>query len=312
MTWILLALFSPLLYAMSNHLDKYIIEKYLKGEDDEGSAGSLVLFTALFGILVLPVAYFFDSGIFSLSTKDISLLVLTGALFLGATWLYLHALIAEEASNVVPFWQTSPIFGFIFAYLIIGETLTSLQGAAALFIILGGALLSLEWDDDGKIRIKWKLVITMLASSLLFGLNDVLVKEVAIEAGYAVSIFWTYAGYAALGMLVYLASKKYRDEFHELFKYEGPTVMGLNISGELLAIAGDSAIRFATLLAPVALVAAVSDGFQPLLVLILGVVLTSLIPGITFETINKRELSKKLGAIALMGVGAVFLYFVGV
>lgn len=312
MHWLFYALLSPVFYALTNHLDKFIIEKYLKGDEGDDSAGSLVLFTSLFGILVLPVAYLFDSAIFSLGSYNIALLIFTGILYLGALWLYLHALIDEEASNVVPFWQTSPIFGFVFAYIILGETLSILEGFAALFIILGGALLSLEWDDRGKISIKWKLAGTMLLSSLFFGLNDVLFKNVAFDASFAVSIFWTYVGFGLMGLFIYCINSRYRHEFHDLFKHEGPTVMGLNISGELLAIAGDTMIRFATLLAPVALVAAVSDGSQPLMVLTLGIVLTWLIPGIIFETINKKEMTKKLGAIALMAVGAAFLYFAGI
>jgi hypothetical protein len=46
MQWFLLALIAPALYAVSNHIDKYLVEKYLSRDKfKQEDVGSLILFS---------------------------------------------------------------------------------------------------------------------------------------------------------------------------------------------------------------------------------------------------------------------------
>jgi len=47
MSWFLFALIGPALWALVNHIDKYIISKYFTGR----GVGSLVLFTSASGLI---------------------------------------------------------------------------------------------------------------------------------------------------------------------------------------------------------------------------------------------------------------------
>jgi drug/metabolite transporter (DMT)-like permease len=51
MTWLLFAFSGPVLWAISTHLDKYLVERYFK----HSSVAVLLIFTALAGLLLLPV-----------------------------------------------------------------------------------------------------------------------------------------------------------------------------------------------------------------------------------------------------------------
>ena len=71
-------------------------------------------------------------------------MMLSGILYLSAMLLYLQALQSEEASVVAPFFQAGPLFGYVLAYLVLGETLTPRQMAGGALIIVGALFVSLR------------------------------------------------------------------------------------------------------------------------------------------------------------------------
>jgi drug/metabolite transporter (DMT)-like permease len=50
MAWLFFAFSGPVLWAVSTHFDKYLVERYFKHSD----VAVLLLFTALSGLLTLP------------------------------------------------------------------------------------------------------------------------------------------------------------------------------------------------------------------------------------------------------------------
>ena len=83
---------------------------------------------------------------------------------LASLW-YLYALDLDEASFVTPFYQTVPIFAYVLAYFILGETITLAQGLGSLAIMLGALGLSVEFARRGM-RFRRNVVALMLAASL--------------------------------------------------------------------------------------------------------------------------------------------------
>ena len=66
MTWFLIALIGPFLYALSNHIDKILLSKYFK----EGGAGTLILFSSLLAGTALPFIYLADRTVISIDVKS--------------------------------------------------------------------------------------------------------------------------------------------------------------------------------------------------------------------------------------------------
>src|SRR3990167_8405434 len=116
--WFFIALIPPLVHASVNHIDKHLISKYLKG----GEVGSLVLFSALFAVVALPIIVWMDPAVVSISQNDAVLLMINGGLLVGAYICYFYALNKDEASIVVPLFQLVPLFGFGLGYFFLGET----------------------------------------------------------------------------------------------------------------------------------------------------------------------------------------------
>lgn len=301
MNWFLIALFGPALWSITNHIDKYLLSKYVKS----AHSGALVLFSAVFGVVALPFILIIEPNVFQLGLLNIMLLILSGILYIVALIPYLYALKNEEVSIVMPILQIIPIFGFILSYFILGETLTTRQILASLLIISGAITISL--DLSHKIpRLKKRILFLMILSSAIFALIDLLIKFVSINEGIWTGLFWHFSGYVIFSIPVFILIKSYRNQFLELIRNNSIPVLGLNSLNEILNFFARGLYGFATLLAPLALVQVV-NGFQPFFVFIYGVILTLFFPHLGKESLAKRSLVQKILAIIIIFIGTYFL-----
>lgn len=114
MKWYILAFLSPLLWAISNHIDKYILSRYLKN----ANTGVLAIFAGLVGFLFsVAILIFSPENILGINAINGIIIVFNGALLIVAFIPYYFALNKEDASSVVPLYQTIPIFSFILGFL---------------------------------------------------------------------------------------------------------------------------------------------------------------------------------------------------
>jgi uncharacterized membrane protein len=302
--WFLIALIAPLLWSIVNHIDKYMLSKYLK---DRG-VGALLIFSALASVITLPfILYFYHVEIFSVSTQDLWLLILVGFLSVGAFFFYLKGMDEEEASIVIPLFQLVPVFGYFLSYAILGESLNTSQILSSLLIIFGIIVLAIEIDIDNKVTLRGRVLGLVTISSFFFALHDTLFKKVAITESFWPSVFWQYVSLTVFGVLILIFVKSYRNDFLSMLKNSGTRVLSLNVLSEVLYIIGNMANNFATLLAPVALVLVVSS-YQPLFVFIGGIILTIFLPHIAMEKISTKHLFHKIVSILIIFIGSYLLY----
>lgn len=306
MLWFLIGLINPICHAATNHIDKHLVDKHLKGT----KVGSLVLFSSLFAIMVLPFIYIFNPDVIHLSFKDGFLLTLNGALVVFAYICYLHALAKDEASFITPLFQTIPIFGFVLGYFLLGETLSPIQIVGSIVIIIGGGALSFEITnelDRNKAQFKKNIIYLMLAASALFAINGVIFKFVTIdESNFWRSIFWDFLGMILTGIVIFAVAEQYRRQFLTVLKQNKVSIIALNMLNETLALLGEGALAFAVLLAPVALVQVVS-GVQPVLVFLLGIVITKFFPKFGEESMTRHKLIQKIIGISVILLGTVLI-----
>lgn len=301
MNWFLIALIGPVLYAIANHTDKYLISKYLKN----GEVGALLIFSSIFSIVVLPFIGFIYPNVFAVSIYTGLILVINGILIIFATLLYFYAMHKDEASIVVAFYQTIPIFGLILGYFLLGEETTLIKIVASMIIILGASILSFDISLE-KIRFKKEVVFLMLGASLFYAINAVVFKLVAIDEGFWPSIFWGLVGKTIIGIFFLLFITSYRQQFFSLIQENKFSVTGINFFNETIAIVAEGVSQYASLLAPVFLVLLVNSA-QPFFVLVIGIILTIFSPAIGKEAIGKKELMQKILGIGIMVVGTYII-----
>lgn len=300
MSWLLVAFVAPVLWAVSTHIDKYLVERYFKERD----VAVLLVFTALIGLVLLPFIALYAPGVTSLPLASIVVIAATGLLYMVAMYFYLRALQSNEASIVAPFYQAAPLFAYGLAYVVLGEVLTRSQLAGALLIVGGTVFASLN-VSGAKSRINVRLVLLMLACAFSLAVSSIVFKLFAVREEFWPTTFWTYAGEAVFGAGV-LAIPSERALFASLFRTNPAAVIGINGLNEIINLAGSLIARYALLLAPVGLISAVSST-TTIFVFLIGIGLTLFAPRISRESLSRADLIQKAVAVVLVGGGVALL-----
>jgi uncharacterized membrane protein len=300
MAWLFFALSGPVLWAISTHLDKFLVEKYFK----TSSPAVLLVFTALAGLLLLPFIWLGDPRVLELDFKSISLMALSGVLYMGAMLFYLLALQLDEASVVVPFFQISPLFSYGLGYLILGEVLSATQVAGCLLIIGGTILVSRQAGPGGR-RFKTRLMGLMLACGFALACSVLIFKLFALRNEFWTTTFWMYVGEAAFGAAL-MAFGPYRRQFIATLRSNTAALMAITGVNELINIGGGLGTRFALLLAPLSIVQAVGST-TTLFVFAIGALLSLLFPTMARESLSGSDLTQKGIAAIVVSVGVMLV-----
>ncbi len=300
MSWLAFALCGPILWAISVHLDKYLVERYFKDAD----VIVLLIFTALMGLVLMPIIAWFEPGVFRRDITSMVLMMLSGLFYMTGITFYLRALQNHEASMVAPFFQSSPMFGYVLAYLVLGETLTPLQllGGA---LIIGGVLSVSIGSGPKRERFRWQLAALMLCAGFVLSLSTLIFKAFALKDEFWETAFWMFAGEALFGF-GFLCIGRYRRQFIGLCKTNGGALIALNASNELINLGGGLTNRYALIFAPLAIVQAVGST-TTLFVFVIGVLLTLLFPAISRENLSAREFAQKGVAAILVAIGVTLV-----
>jgi drug/metabolite transporter (DMT)-like permease len=301
-SWFLLALVGPLLYSLTNHIDRILLEKYFK----EGGVGTLILFSSLLSILAVPLFYWGDPTVLDVDKKNV--LILAGLAILDITllWFYLLAIKDDEASVVIVFYQLVPVLGLLFGYFILGEEIRRMQGIAMTIIILGTTIVSFEIDSENNFKPRWKTVIYMSIACLCWALELVIFKAVALEENVVRSLFWKHVALVLVGVVIFIFVPLYRKSFLTAVRTNSKVIMSLNVANEALYMLGTMAVAFAAMLAPVGLVL-LTETYQAIFVFVIGIFLTKYFPNISVENIEAKHLWQKFFAICVTGVGTYIL-----
>ncbi|HUO02882.1 MAG TPA: DMT family transporter, partial [Rhizomicrobium sp.] len=226
--WLLLAFCGPVCWAVSTHIDKYLVDRYFRDSD----TAVLMLFTAFLGVVLLPLIWWIEPAIFKPSRTAIGVMTVSGILYMGAILFYLRAIQSEEASVVAPLFQASTLFTFLLGYLFLHESL-GIHQLLGVALIVGGAL-SLSLRGSGKARkFKGSLIALMLGATFVMALVTVAFKYFAIRDDFWTTTFWTFVGEGLFGALL-LMIPAYRRQFANLFRQNPGAVIGVNAANELI------------------------------------------------------------------------------
>jgi uncharacterized membrane protein len=282
------------------HLDKYLVERFFR----ESNVAVLLLFTAFVGLVLLPFIWFYKPSVLQLGLGSITLIMLSGIFYMTALLLYLRALQSEEASVVAPFFQAGPLFGYVLAYLVLGETLSGRQIAGGVLIIVGALIVSLRFGHLTG-TFKARLAMLMLACGFIMALSGLIFKVFALKVEFWTTIFWMFVGEAVFGAAL-LAVTTYRREFLALLRANTAALLSINASNELINLGGSLGNRFALTLAPLSLVQAIGSTTS-LFVFAFGIILSVVYPRFGREDLSGRNLAQKGVAAALVAAGVALV-----
>ncbi len=301
MYWLLITLITPILFTVTNYIDKYLIEKYCK----EQEVGALMIFSALVGILVAPFIFIFNTNVVHVSLLNAVLISVSGIVWAFAVLPYLYALKEDDVSIATPIFQTVPIFALILGLIFLGEKISLIQYIGMGIVISGGIFLSINLSSE-RLQFKKKVFWLMILSSFFCALNAFIFKFIAIQESFWTTAFWESVGLGVTSGLFILINS-YRKQFFEIFKENAIFIFSINVINEILGIVAKLIANFATLLAPLALVYTVQDGSYPVFILIFGIILSFLFPKYIKEDLTKRNLFQRGLSIIVIIFGIYLL-----
>jgi uncharacterized membrane protein len=298
--WLFFAFCGPVLWAISVHLDKYLVERFFK----EANVALMVLFTALVVVLALPIIWYFVPDVLNPSAGSIALIILAGILYMTGMLFYLRALQNDEASVVAPFFQTGPLFGYVLAYLVLGETLSPRQLLGGALIIFGALFVSIRVGQSMK-TFKTRLAALMVACGFIMALSSLIFKVFALKVEFWTTTFWMFVGEGIFGAAL-LMIPAYRRQFLVLLRGNTAALLSINASNELINLGGGLGSRYALLFAPLSIVQAIGST-TTLFVFAFGIVLSVFFPGLGRENLSGRELVQKGVAAVVVAIGVALV-----
>ncbi len=296
-SWLFFALLAPLLWAFTNIFDGALRRHFIKSD---------FALTWIAAVSRLPfVIIFFWIGGFEIPALPVLLLMfLGGMLWTGPMALYFKAIEFEEPSRVALLLQMMPIFTLLIAYLLLGETLSTIQAIAFGILITAGVLAAIKQTGKG-----WhfsKAFVLVLIAGLLWAFSDVLFKKFELVFSNFFAAFAIYFFGSFLVSIFSMFNKKGRKSILSYFS-NLPIRAWLMLIGSMLAgICGSISFAYALTLGKASLTAVII-GAQPLIVFILGLLFARFISEIRKEDTSKNALILKAISFGLVIVGLVVL-----
>jgi len=289
---------APALYATSNFIDKFLIEKHIKNPVVLTILGGFVALP--FSLVILTLRNFPD-----LRLDQTVLIILAGVFMELALLPYYKSISLDDVSRVVPVFQLIPVFVLIMSFLFLGERLTTSQFMGFWLIVAGAYIVSINNFGKGMFNLRRSFGWIILAS-VLWAVPSVIFKFVATEQGFWDTLAYEFLG-ATIGALILFFIPSFRKSFFSEAKAARSFVWGVLISNETIYLIGRLIGFYAIAIAPaVSLVSALS-GFMPFFSLIYGIILSVWFPHIVKEDVRKSTLSVKFVAIILIFIGVWFI-----
>lgn len=312
MSWILFALLAYLFLAISNLLDKFLVDNVLPDS-------KTYVFVACFlsGITILAGPWFLEwPGVYWLVIN-----LVAGAIFAIALWSLYESLRRGEASRVVVIiGGLTPVFTVAFSVLFLKEHFSPSEWMGIIFILAGVTLVALlpkHRNFLARVVAKLKMTQDIKTGSLIFALVSAFAYAVYFMVtkysytgqSFASAFIWTRLG-AALFVLLLLINAENRKNIFNFFKKSEKNKTGgkkyLVFFNQILGPVGFLLQNYAIFLGSVALVNAL-QGVQYALLLIISSFLAILSPKLLKETFSWKIFLQKSAAVVVIGLGMYFI-----
>lgn len=298
MSWLYFSLMAPLLWSLSNMVDKFAINNI---------TSHYISFTFLLSIGNI----FFAIGIyFLLRPPDLdpltaSINLLSGLAIFLQYFAYSYSLEEMDVSAVIPIHQSEPLFVLIASALLFNSIPT--YGQASGFVLITGGILLFCISRKTMSGLGQKRHLSMILVSAFFGAASTIISDEILKTKSLESVLlFNFAGYALGGVLLLLVPFCRKLITHDLKRLTTKeycifgTTNTLDVGGYVFFMAALSAGGGAALVSVVV-------SIHPLFVLLFGYVATRYFPNTLTEDIAPTSLSRKIASILVIVAGVAVI-----
>lgn len=290
--WIFLALASRFLWSFSNAMDQVLSRAH---KDNKTAAVTVLVLCMNAPLGILSLAY---GGLGRFDPVFLSWIALGVIASLSALLPYFKCLQKEEAYNIVPYMEMTPVFVTLMAFLFHDARLTTTQLIGTGLIILCGFLFS--WDfTHGKFKARVFLLMALCSFCMAVG-------QIALNAAESGANVWSVMGYlmvaeSIVGWVALATKPQTRRSIVEAARSTKGRTLALTLLSNVFAYLGLAALLKAFVLAPTIGHAAGLSGVQPFFSFFLAAMLGRFVPAhferVPFDGAVKVKLGLLLGIL---------------
>jgi uncharacterized membrane protein len=321
MVWIILVVGAQITWAVGNYIDRWLLVRYKTNDVNDTSVGTLVLvsgfFTIIIGLFVLVVMYalvqydIVDSSLLLIGRKERITAMIVGVLEI--LWLipYLYALNESDETQAPPLFQTVPVFGIVLGALFFDEIPTVLHIVAGAIIITGSLILNVNLGATrraGVLQLQGKVILQMLLASFIIALAAFLFKVTAVEENYLGTVFWMSIGSFLTACLIWLVVPQYRRDFNAFVKRRDVKGVTINIVNEITDNIAILAFYGAVVLGPSTALVQATMAYQPIIVLIIGIIAVWFGSEFHVERFSSGGLTQRIVGITAIVGGSIMIF----
>ena len=300
---IFLAILASFIWAVSNHIDKFMISEI---EPKDSIKILLVFSTLIAGIVLTPIWLILSNFDVSISLTSLISILAGAVVYIIAIVFYFKAMEENDASIVIVMSQMLPIFSYILALILFKETLSLAKIIGSIIIMFSAVIISFDFKERNSKK-KFKALILMTLSSVFCAIYFILFDVGIRNSSYYSCAFWYQIGLLIMGIFLLLL-RTFREPFVKAIRRNGKRYLILNTINEVLNLIAHLLVNYANLLIPIALVN-VLNGFQGAFVFILGILGTIFFPKYIKEDLSKSAVIQKIICIVIGIIGLIILVY---
>lgn len=222
---------------------------------------------------------------------------------------YYKVLELDNSTNLSIFVQLSPVLYLILGYLFLGDTISAVQ-LVAFFIILSAPLLvivSAKKRKAKQMKLKAAFYAFLYVLMIVVG-NLIFVKQNTVEIAFITELAFTFLGKGVGNTIIMAFMPKWRKRYHEVSQKSHGKVYRPLFCTFAACIVKDFTQYSAMIAAPsIALASVVADSSKPVVIFLMGIIMTMLWPKFGREDLSRRAIVVHLVATILIVMGVVLL-----
>ena len=184
MLWAIFPIFAQLFYTSSGYIQNFLVDLAFPKK----RAGALIIaHLPLFLASMLMLFAIFGRMVFFMPLANALGFIAAGAINVFGSIFYYKALQAGDTADVIIFGQLGPLISLGLGVMILGETISAMQGLGFLFI-MAALVVVVMGDVNKKTKQKPNLgVIGLTLTSAFFSMNSVVASRVPTSSFRSVS-----------------------------------------------------------------------------------------------------------------------------
>jgi len=293
--FLILALVAPVLWAISNIIDKYLLSRKLK------NPFSYDIITIWIGVIFIIAIPAFVKISFSFNAYFYGILI--GIIFCGIYLLYDKAMGREEGSRVVSLIYTMPLYVALLSRLFLGESLSIWNYLGIVLLAVSAVIVS--YRGMRKKHLLSMGMIMMLLYAIIAAATRVLSKSVIASVPPLSYVFWIFVG-QTIGSLLLLFIPRIRKHLKSDLKTVRGNTFWLLIGTAIFDGLGLLAFYVAIALGSVSIASGIS-ALQPFFFLVGAFVVAKIFPHMIKEDLDGYAIELKILAIVFLVVGTLLV-----